>query len=151
MIPLSILIVPRTAAPLQTVSHVELNKLPYLRNITLAHPIPGPFEISLLIGVNHFWKLVWDHAIRGNGPTAVESKLGYLLSGSPHTSNCGDEVISIFHVSIGPNVEQTIEKFWAIESTGTLPVLPQSQTQFTDHYLKTIVQDNSDSYDAKFP
>jgi len=97
LIPLSVLIVPRIAAPLQTVSHVKLNKLSYLRNVSLAHPIPGDklFEISLLVDVNHFWKLVGDHVIRGNGPTAVESKLGYLLSGPLDTSNRRDKVISM--------------------------------------------------------
>jgi len=50
-IPLSVLIVPKIAAPLHTVSHVELNKLPYFHGLTLAHPVSGgkPFEISLLI------------------------------------------------------------------------------------------------------
>jgi len=153
LIPISVLIVPMIAAPLQTVSHAELNRLPYLHNLTLAHPIPGdkPFEISLLIGVAHFWKLVGDHVIRGNGPTVVESKLGYFLSGPLHTSTHGDKVINTFHVSISPNIEQTIEKFWTIKSTGTLPVLPQSQKQFTDEYLKTIVQEDSGSYIAKLP
>ena len=120
LIPLLVLIVPRIAAPLQTVSCVELNRLPYLHNLTLAHPIAGDksFEISLLIGVDHYWKLVGDHIIRGDGPTAVQSKLGYLLSGPVHISNCGCEVISTFHVSISPpNVEQTVEKFWTIEFT----------------------------------
>jgi len=102
-----------------------------------------------LIGVDHFWKLVGDHVIRGNSPTAVDSKLGYPLSGPLHTSTHGDKVINTFH-SISPSIEQTIEKVWTIESTGTLPVLPQSQKQFTDEYLKTIVQEDSGSYIAKF-
>ena len=37
--------------------------------------------ISLLIGADHYWDIVQDHIIRGNGPTAMQSKLGYLLSG----------------------------------------------------------------------
>ena len=55
LIPLSVLIVPRIATPFQTASHAELNRLPYLHNLTLVHPIPGdkPFEISVLIGVDH--------------------------------------------------------------------------------------------------
>ena len=44
----------------------------------LVHPIVGdrPFEVSLLIGVDHYWKLVGDHVTRGDGPTAIQSKLG---------------------------------------------------------------------------
>ena len=143
LIPLSVLVVPRIAAPLQTVSHAKLTSLPYLHGLTLAHP--------MLIGVDHYWKLVGDHTIRGDGPTAVQSKLGYLLSGPLHLSNHRTEIVSTFHVSVSPSIEQTIEKFWSIESAGTLPAQPQSCNQFTDNYLKSIVQDESGSYVTKFP
>ena len=54
LIPLSVLIVPKIAAQLQTVSHPQLHRLPYLQGLTLVHPITGdrPFEVSLLIGVD---------------------------------------------------------------------------------------------------
>ena len=154
LIPLSVLIVPKIAAPLQTVSHLQLHRLPYLQGLTLAHPITGDrlFEISLLIGVDHYWKLVGDHVIRGDGPTAVQSKLGYLLSGPLHLSNHTQEITSTFHISVSPpNIEQTVEKFWTIESTGTLPTSPQSHDQFTNDYLMSIVQEDSGSYVVKFP
>ena len=59
----------------------------YLRGLKLAHPYSDDdkFDISLLIGADHYWDIVKDKTIRGNGPTAVESKLGYLLSGPVHT------------------------------------------------------------------
>ena len=140
LIPLSVLVVPRIAAPLQTVSHAKLTSLPYLHGLTLAHPITGDkhFEVSLLIGVDHYWKLVGDHTIRGDGPTAVQSKLGYLLSGPLHLSNHRTEIVSTFHVSVSPSIEQTIEKFWSIESAGTLPAQPQPCNQFTDNYLNQL-------------
>ena len=46
------------------------------------------FEIYLLVGADFYWDLVGDHFIRGDGPTAMSSKLGYLLSETvllPHT------------------------------------------------------------------
>ena len=39
MIPLSVLVVPKIAAPLHCITSSKLRKLPYLRNLTLAHPI----------------------------------------------------------------------------------------------------------------
>jgi len=39
------------------------------------------FEIALLIEADAYWKLVQDHIVRGDGPTAAQPKLGYLLSG----------------------------------------------------------------------
>ena len=86
----------KIAAPLQTVSHLQLHRLPYLQGLTLANPTTGdkPFEISLLIGVDHYWKLIGDHIIKGDGPTAVQSKLGYLLSGPLHLSNHNQKITS---------------------------------------------------------
>jgi len=57
--------------------------LPHIRNLKLAHPIKrgGPFDVQLLIGADFYWDVVGNKVIRGPGPTAVESKLGYLLSG----------------------------------------------------------------------
>ena len=84
MIPLSVLVVPKIAAPLHCITSTKLRELPYLSNLTLAHPImkeDSQFDISLLIGVHHYWKIVEDYIVRGDGPTAVQSKLGYLLSG----------------------------------------------------------------------
>ena len=120
----------------------------------LAHPITGdrPFEVSLLIGVDHYWKIVGDHVIRGDGPTAVKSKLGYPLSGPLNLPNHTQEITSTFHISVSPtNIEETIEKFWTIESTGTLSTSPQSHDQFTNDYLASIVQEDSGSYVVKFP
>ena len=98
--PLSVLIVPRIAALLQTVSHPQLHRLTYLQGLSLAHPVSTdqPFEISLLIGVDHYWKLVGNQIIRGDGPTAVNSKLGYLLSGPLQLLNRNLEITNAFYV-----------------------------------------------------
>ena len=71
LIPISTLIVPTIAAPIQ-------NAVP----VSVAHPVTSnnTFTISLLIGTDYYWKFVQDTIIRGDGPIAQESKLGYLLS-----------------------------------------------------------------------
>ena len=38
----------------------------------------------MLIGADFYWTFVGDHTVRGEGPTAQQSKLGYLLSGPVH-------------------------------------------------------------------
>ena len=82
-IPLHVLVVEKIATPLQTHVRQGVEDLPHLRGLTLAHPITSDesFDVSLLIGADHYWDLVEDHVIRGPGPTAVTSKLGYCLSG----------------------------------------------------------------------
>ncbi|XP_071177507.1 uncharacterized protein [Mytilus edulis] len=81
-IPVDVLIVPKIAAPFKT--NIETAKmLPYLQNLRLAHAVTEDtsFEIGLLVGADQYWNIVEDDIIRGEGPTAVKSKLGYLLSG----------------------------------------------------------------------
>ena len=57
--------------------------MPHLCGLKLAHPVSAGnlLNINILIGADHYWDIVGDKIIRGNGPTAMESKLGYLISG----------------------------------------------------------------------
>jgi len=82
-IPVSVLVVPKLAAPVRNFIRTHLNHLPYLSGLTLAHPVTSDenFRISVLIGADHYWEFIQDHVVRGDGPTAVKSRLGYLLSG----------------------------------------------------------------------
>ena len=71
------------------------------------------FDISLLIGVDHYWKIVEDHIVRRDGPTAVQSKLGYLLSG-PLIHSAPSHTATSMHIGIHSrhgNEDQTLEKF----------------------------------------
>ncbi|XP_055997117.1 uncharacterized protein LOC130047026 [Ostrea edulis] len=55
-IPIDVLVVPQTGVPIQT--HLaEINQLPHLRHLKLAHANPSdqPFEIEILIGADYFW------------------------------------------------------------------------------------------------
>ena len=122
MIPLSVLVVPRIAAPLHSIATSKVQELPYLRGLTLAHPImkeDSQFDISMLIGVDYYWKIVEDHIVRGDGPTAVQSKLGYLLFGplTLSSSSCYSTVTSM-HIGIHNGNDQTLARFWEIESSG---------------------------------
>ena len=63
----------------------DVFSLPRLKGLPIAHSVTMAdhenFKISLLVGADFYWDLVGDHIIKGDGPTAVSSKLGYLLSG----------------------------------------------------------------------
>ena len=74
-IPISALIVPKIAAPLQNLIPDPGERYPYLRGLPLANPVQGTdkFDISLLVGADFYWQIVQDRVIRGSGPTAVES------------------------------------------------------------------------------
>jgi len=85
---LSALVVPTIATPFTNPIDSETLQLPHLQEFPLAHPVTTAenFEISLLIGADYYWEFVGDHIVRGMGPTAMNSKLGYLLSGPKQCS-----------------------------------------------------------------
>ena len=89
-IPVAVLIVLSIAAHIQNAIHGSIEDMPHLQGLKLAHPTIGRsnFPVSLLIGVDYYWTFVQDTIVRGNGPIAQLSKLGYLLSGllaHPHS------------------------------------------------------------------
>ena len=60
------------------------------------------FKISLLVGADFYCDLVEDHIIRGDGPTAMSSKLGYLLSGpAPLAQPVSTAIVNTLHVNAG--------------------------------------------------
>ena len=113
LIPLTVLIVPTIAAPIHTLDQKSITNLPHLNGLQLAHSISSAeqFSITLLIGADQYWKIVEDHVIRGNGPTAVRSKLGYLLSGPLDTSTSEKTITSMFHVAAQPSPIPDLEQF----------------------------------------
>ena len=73
---LSVSIVPTIAAPLRCIAP-NLKELPHLDGLCLALPVTTGdcFDITLLKGADNYWDLIKDRIIRGNGPTAMQSKL----------------------------------------------------------------------------
>jgi len=86
----------------------------------MAHLISGSSScaIDLLIGADFYWDIVENHIVRGKGPTAVASKLGYLLSG-PLQSTQADKVAHMMNINITSLPEAIsfdMEKFWKLKS-----------------------------------
>ena len=155
-IPLSVLIVPTISTPLRNTTLTQITQLPYLKGISLAHPVTeaAQFEISLLIGADHYWDIVEDHINRGSGPTAMKSKIGYLLSGPlSHSENLitNDYVLNI--TTQQPEENCDLQQFWAIESTGTSsPTLDNNDREYVQSYINSSITHQSDgSYIARFP
>ncbi|XP_068692428.1 uncharacterized protein [Montipora foliosa] len=100
-IPIHVIIVPTIAAPLTTYTGANVRDLPHLRGLTLAHVNvdDSPFTVDILIGADHYWNVVGNELIKGPGPTAAKSKIGYLLSGplskSNHSENLNTSILSV--------------------------------------------------------
>ena len=123
------LVVEKIATPLQNHLSRQIQDMPHLRGLKLAHPVTSDenFAISLLIGADHYWDIVEDTVIRGQGPTAVASKLGYLLSGPLQTSfiRPSETVVNLLHTLSSTKKEEfDLERFWSLEAMG---ISPQSE------------------------
>ncbi len=127
-------VVPVLCAPLSEQSiKFAVNNYPHLSGLWLAD-FPAEFDEKLnceiLIGSNFYWQFLSGKCVRGQyGPTALESCLGWILSGPVHDSietTSGDVNIVQTHVlKIGtesPNQETCLQdqvaKFWELEGIG---------------------------------
>ena len=85
------------------------------------------------MGADYYWRFVQDQVIRGDGPTAVKSRLGYLLSGPLSQPPAA---VNLIHVNFTAVDEQNLDTFWKAESSG----LSLSTTDRDDNFLKTCMQ-----------
>jgi len=97
------------------------------------------------VGADHYWDIVGDVIIGGDGPTAVESKVGYLLSG-PAPVTTGQFLTtcdSVRMLTVLP-IEFSLERFWNIESVGVTPPDDCSDDSVVDRYLSSCVTHDCD-------
>ena len=145
IIPITVLIVPSIAIPIQNSFCVALDNVPHLRGLDLVHPITNVknFHISLLIGTDHYWSFVQDHIVRGEGPTAQKSKLGYLLSGPlPSSSNQLSSVLLQINSTISQPQDPDLQYFWSVETIAT-NADDQHDTEFLQSYQSTHISRDS--------
>ncbi|VDI53500.1 Hypothetical predicted protein [Mytilus galloprovincialis] len=143
-IPIEVLVVPTIASPITNYSENDTRNCKHLIGLRLAHPITNDdkLSISLLIGADFYWDFIEDTVIRGKGPTAVKSKLGYLLSGptSPEM-NRKSGAVGMFNILTNYKPEEfNLEAFWKLESLGVVDVEPEDENiDFMNMYQKTSV------------
>ena len=150
---LSVLIVPFIATPLQNTCRISVTSLPHLHNLQLAHPLTADreFKISLLVGADHYWDIVGDHIIRGNGPTAVDSKLGYLLSGPVQSALRSPTTNALMVINSSCNAFD-LERFWELESVGVSLTDETAKDNMLKQYLTScLTRDVDSAYIARFP
>ena len=115
-------IVPEIVGPLQDFATIEVHSLPHLKGLTFAHPITDEhtFEINLLVGADH-WDVVEDEVIKGHGPIAVKSKIGYLLSGpNPTVKETSTLNTTTLHARMGSAEDMfEFQRFWELNRVKT--------------------------------
>ncbi len=117
-----------------------MNIYPHLQGLPLADFNPdeeGQMQIQILIGAEAMWNIMTGKCIRGElGPVALESKLGWVLSGNvpgissaastqanliqTHVLRVGTETYSEITLNSDNKepLENMLSKFWELESIG---------------------------------
>jgi hypothetical protein len=73
----------------------------------------------MIIGTDYYWDIAQNKIIRGKGSTAVQSRLGYLLSRPMSNSTGYTTSASMLNILIQhKNEEYDLERFWKLESMG---------------------------------
>ncbi|KAL5009405.1 hypothetical protein ScPMuIL_014986 [Solemya velum] len=155
-ISMELFIVPQLVTPIKYRRRIEISRLNYLKNLELAHPLSGEesFNIDILIGADFYWKFVEDKVIRGDGPTAVLSKLGYLLSGPIHSGGSDPNTESLMmNILADHKLEECVfERFWNIESLGIENQnRSENYTDIAKEYADTSIEFLHGKYTAKLP
>jgi len=115
---------PSICAPPAT--SIRLQQFDQLSELDLAdyQHTEGTDAIDVLIGSDHYWDIVTGDIIRGEGPIAVHSKLGWLLSGptygdAPVISNLALQGLKLSPTQKGRDeLLDSLQRFWETESLG---------------------------------
>ncbi|XP_052271452.1 uncharacterized protein LOC127872161 [Dreissena polymorpha] len=95
-------------------------------------------------------QIVGDQVVRGNGPTAVSSRIGYFLSGPlPESANHGTSVMDV----ITAHVASDVSRFWDIETLGIKPEDAEQAcaVDIMKSYQDTCLTFSDGKYTARLP
>ena len=114
------------------------------------------FQISLLIGADHYWDIVEYDIIRSLGPTAAKSQIDYLLSGPvldllPTSSAFNAGILKVIVLNELENILNTaLERFGNIESIRILPTQAEAnKAQLVTEYQTSSIRLQNGQYFAK--
>ncbi|XP_070546084.1 uncharacterized protein [Ptychodera flava] len=151
------LLIPEISTGLKNHVDSHLLTLPYLKGLRLAHPVSNDacYDIDILIGADYYWSFVGNEIIRGQGPTAVDSPFGYLLSG-PKQNGKSTAAANVLHVMIDTLSDNAITTYWDLESIGIKDDTTQCNTTLSreaefESYRDTHLRRENNHFVAKLP
>ena len=106
----------------------------------------------MLIGADYYWSIVEDKIIRGPGPTAVPSKLGFLLSGPANIKPVSVMNTAVFKTIVSNKDvdDNIISKFWDLETIGVFDETAQKVCDY-ENYRDTKIHWENGKYTANLP
>lgn len=136
---------------------IDPNQFNHLSNVTLAdnqYHVSRPVDV--LIGGELFPQLLLPGKIQGSMDlaTAINTVFGWILMGKTVSSQPSTltTTISVNHVCIDENLNDTVQKFWAVENViEANKVLSSEDLQCEEIYNNTHERDHSGRYCVKLP
>ena len=140
----SLLTVPMVCEPLSGQPlNLASEHFPYLAGLDLADSssLEDNLDIGILIGADQYWKLVTGKIRQeGTGPTAVETKLGWVLYGPvPGVSHGGTSVnfvsTHVLKVECSDcDLDTTLKAFWDLDTLG----IKDNVSSVYEDFIQTI-------------
>ena len=136
---------------------------PFLRGLDLAETsVDSNNEISMLIGADYYWSFMTGNIRRGEqpGPVAVQTKLGWVLSGpvaqATEERECTVNLSSTYVLRIETeichtanqqnDIKQQLTRFWDLETMGIANDEPSMYDKFISE-----VKSNGERYEVCLP
>ena len=110
----------------------------HLASLKLADETSGieAATIEILVGSDQYWQLVTGEVMKGeSGPTAMNTKLGWVLSGPIERSTVSREPVTNLAANPlrdGAGLDNEIKKFWELEALGIQPEEASVYEEFTN-------------------
>lgn len=148
---LSCLVLPRISEDLPAItSSVNVPK-----NIKLADPeFRNGGSISLLIGSDSFWNLLFSQQIKlGHGhPVLQKSKLGWILAGPiHHTRFVPQKIISNVATISNSELNRSLTKFWETEQEEYTKHYSPEELECESHFIKTHSRTEDGRFVVRLP
>ncbi|XP_065902449.1 uncharacterized protein [Dysidea avara] len=107
---------PLSAQPIDLCSKIYTHLAPL--NLADTHHNDTPLEIDMLVGSDFYWQLTTGDVIRGQmGPVAINTKLGWVLSGPINTDTVDSSTSTVmtvhtFHIDVeAERLDDTLRSF----------------------------------------
>ena len=155
---LSAICVPVISSPVQgQCPRQAMSSYSHLASLTLPDDCEGEADIDILVGADQYWNFVTGRLIQGDsGPTAILTKLGWVLSGPVHyqapsstTGNLTSTHVLKCQVSNHPDPDllgSKHERFWRLESLG---IVPNESSVYDD--LQQRIHFDGQRYEVNLP
>ena len=116
------------------------NVYKHISDLQLADSADGAtrIEVDLLIGADYYWKLATGKISRGDdGPVAVETKLGWVLSGPAPEAESTCSLLTTHALTVDSQevsrLDDTLRAFWELESLGISGSSQSVHQEFEDN------------------